>query len=313
MAQVRRTARIRGGIGLAAERLGHGPDVLVTTASDHVALRTPSRPDHFSGNAIHLYSPPTALAPWLDRHANSIGRIPGVTDAFVCWEVEGDLAPDAPHDAQAPHDGQAAHDAQARLDLRAELELPDDVPAAATVEVVSAMVWRPDLAVEDGAARRAAVDDLVATSRVDLSRLDLRSGADERVMAGARALYLQAGWGDDVDYWRWHVAQQLDLMVAGRCRVWVAYVQGIPASRVSVMHDRAGLAIVEDVVTHPLHRGRGLASAIVVHALGQHLAARPADTVVIRAEASGPARRIYERLGFTTVATDVSVRMPLAS
>lgn len=288
MAQVRRTARIRGGIGLAAERLGHGPDVLVTTASDHVALRTPSRPDHFSGNAIHLFSPPPALAPWLDRHANSIGRIPGVTDAFVCWEVEGDVAP-------------------------AQLHVPDDVPAAATVELVSAMVWRPDLAVADAAARRAAVDDLVATSRVDLSHLDLRSGADERVMAGARALYLQAGWGDDVDYWRWHVAQQLDLMVAGRCQVWVAYVQGIPASRVSVMHDRAGLAIVEDVVTHPLHRGRGLASAIVVHALRQHLAARPEDTVVIRAEASGPARRIYERLGFATVATDVSVRMPLAA
>lgn len=295
MAQVRQTSRIRGGIGLAAERLGHGPDVLVTTASDHVALRTPSRPDHFSGNAIHLFSPPTAIVPWLDRHANSIGRIPGVTGAFVCWELDGDLAPDQRADVAPDAEALAPH-------------LPDDVPAGATVGVVSAMVWRPELATAGGPARLAAADDLAALSRLEMSRLDVRSGADEHVMAGARALYLQAGWGTDVDYWRWHVAQQLDLMVAGRCQVWVAYAQGIPASRVSLMHDRAGLAIVEDVVTHPLHRGRGLATAIVVHALRHHLATRPDDTVVIRADASGPARRIYERLGFTTVATDVSVR-----
>lgn len=76
------------------------------------------------------------------------------------------------------------------------------------------------------------------------------------------------------------------------------------------MHDRAGLAIVEDVVTHPLHRGRGLASAIVVHAVDHHLAARPHDRVVIRADADGAARRIYERLGFVPVATDVAVTLP---
>lgn len=296
MAQVRRTPHVRGGIGLAAERLGHGPDVLVTTASDHVALRTPSRPDHFSGNAIHLFAPPPAVRPWLQRHATSIGRIPGVTGAFLCWEVEEDLAQDLAPDASSR--GAAEH-----LPPRLSDRLPDDVPDDASIELVSAMVWRPDLADADADTRLAALEALGVPTPPDI-----RSGADEHVMAGARALYLQAGWGTDVDYWRWHVAQQLDLLVAGRCDVWVSYVQGIPACRVSLMHDRAGLAIVEDVVTHPLHRGSGLASGIVVHAVAHHLAGHSADTVVIRADASGPARRIYERLGFVTVATDICLR-----
>lgn len=297
MATVHQTAEIRGGIGLAAERLGHGPEVLVTTASDHVALRTPTRPDHFSGNAIHLFSPPTAVGPWLDRHARSIGQISGVDGAFLCWEVAADLAPET-------SDG---HD-EATASLAAHL--PADVPDAAEVEAVSAMVWRPDLTDVDGSARLAAVEALsgLDPTALDPTALDIRTGAAEHVMAGARALYLQAGWGTEVEYWRWHTAQQLDLMVAGRCDVWVAYVMGIPASRSSLMHDRAGLAIVEDVVTHPLHRGKGLASAMVAHTMRHHLASHPGDTVVIRVDANGPARRIYERLGFVTVATDICLR-----
>ncbi len=285
MVNVQRTGMVRGGIGLAAERLGHGPDVLITTASDHVALRTPTRPDHFSGNAIHLYTPPQAVGPWVQRHADSIGRLPGVTGAFLCWEVPVDVVADG-------NDGLAAH-------------LPDDVPATADVEAVSAMVWRPDLREAGPAARRAALDDLDVR---DPEGLDIRWGGDDHVMAGARALYLQAGWGTDVDYWRWHVAQQRDLMVARRCDVWVLYAMGIPACRASLMHDRRGLAIVEDVVTHPLHRGKGLASALIVHLLRHHLATHADDVVVIRADADGPARRLYERLGFETVATDICVR-----
>lgn len=283
MATVRATGAVRGGIGLAAERLGHGPDVLVTTASDHVVLRTPTRPDHFSGNAIHLHEPPTAMQPWLDRHRRTIGAIPGVDRAFVCWEVGADLAETDPRAA-----------------------VPDDTPADAGVELVSALVWRPDLA--SRAADRASA--LAAVEVRDPDDLDIRSGADDKVLSGSRALYLQAGWGTDVDYWRWHSAQELDLLVGRRCDIWVAYAMGIPASRVSLMHDRHGLAIVEDVITHPLHRGRGLASALVVHALRHHLADHPDHAIVIRATADGPARRIYERLGFSTVATDVTVSHP---
>ncbi len=283
MAELRDTGGVRGGIGLAAERLGPGPEVLVTTAVDHVALRTPTRPDHFSGNALHLYEPPAAIRPWLDRHATTVGSVPGVERAFVCWEVDDDLAGTRPRAAA-----------------------PDDLPDDAGVDLVSVLEWRPDLAPDDP-ARRGALADLEVR---DPGGLDIRSGRDDRVLAGARALYLHAGWGDDVAYWRWHTAQQLDLVVAGRCDVRVVFVAGIPAVRASLMHDRDGLAIVEDVVTHPLHRRRGLASALVVDLVGRHLATHPHDRVVIRADADGAARRIYERLGFVPTATDVAVAHP---
>lgn len=194
---MRATGAVRGGVGLAAERLGHGPEVLVTTTSDHVALRTPTRPDHFSGNALHLYERPEAIRPWLERHATTVGAVPGVERAFVCWEVDDDLAGTDPRAAA-----------------------PDDLPDDAGVDLASVLDWRPDLSVDDP-GRRATLAGLDVP---DPSGLDIRSGRDEKVLAGARALYLQAGWGDDVDYWRWHTAQQLDLMVAGRCDVWVASV-----------------------------------------------------------------------------------------
>lgn len=284
MVQVRVGDAVRGGIGLAAERLGHGPATLVTTASDHVALRTPSRPDHHSGQAIHLYEPPTRLRPWLRRLATTVGAVPGVTEAMLCWEVD-DPAPPA-----------------------AAATVPDDLPDDVATNLVAVQEWRPDLSRADEAARRAALANLEVR---DPAVLDIRSAAAERVMAGARALYLQAGWGSDVDYWQWHAAQHLDLMVAGRCATWVVYVMGVPACRAAIVHDRRDLAIVEDVVTHPLHRGTGLASALVAHVLRAHLAERPADRVVVRADAGGPAQRLYERLGFAPIATDVGLRVPL--
>lgn len=280
MPEVVATGERRGGIGLAAERVGHGPDVLATTASDHVALRTPTRPGHLAGNALHLYEPPTAVRPWLDRHDRTVGVVPGVERAVLCWEVDADLTGTDPRAA-----------------------CPADLPDDADVDLVSVWRWRPDL---DGdlAARRAA---LASPGVRDPDDLDVRSGADERVLAGARALYLQGGWGTDVAHWRWVVAQQLDLMVARRAAIWVAYVGGIPACRVSLLHDRVGLAIVDDLVTHPLHRGKGLASAVVVHALRQHLAAFPDHSVVVRTPAARDARGLCDRLGFVTVGTDVSV------
>lgn len=282
MATVRRSGHLRGGIGLAAQRIGHGPEVLVTTTSDHVALRSPTRPDHFSGQALHLFTAPTRLAPWVRRVATTVAAIPGVTSGQVCWEVD-------------TTDVAVARDS-----------VPVDIPATAEVSLVSVMEWRPGLDRDDPQVRHRAVDELDVRAPTSL---DIRSGRDEHVMAGARALYLQAGWGGDGDYWRWYVAQQLDLMVVRRCEVWVAYAMGIPASRASVMHDRAGLAIVEDVITHPLHRGKGLAAALVVHALTAHLGQHPGDRIVIRAAADGSSQGLYERLGFMPVATDVCVRV----
>ncbi len=91
--EITATGEVHGGIGLAALRAATAPTTLVTTASDHVSLRTPSRVDHDAGNGLHLLRPPDDLAAWLDRCDASVGALPGYRGASVSWEVRG-AAPD---------------------------------------------------------------------------------------------------------------------------------------------------------------------------------------------------------------------------
>ena len=69
-------------------------------------------------------------------------------------------------------------------------------------------------------------------------------------------------------------------------------------STAAVFVTHAGIARFQSVETHPEHRRRGLAAA-VVHAAGEHaLATYGIEVLVIAADADGDAIRIYRRLGF---------------
>lgn len=67
-----------------------------------------------------------------------------------------------------------------------------------------------------------------------------------------------------------------------------------------------GAAQIEEVVTHPAHRGRGLARALVL-AAAESAQAAGADLVFLIADAGDWPWRLYERLGFRT--TDVHHRL----
>ena len=83
---------------------------------------------------------------------------------------------------------------------------------------------------------------------------------------------------------------------------YLARVDGIPASRAELFSS-AGLGRVEAVRTLAAHRGRGLGSAVVRQAVRDSLGR---DTLTyIYAEPGGSAQRLYHRLGFRTVATNL--------
>lgn len=68
-------------------------------------------------------------------------------------------------------------------------------------------------------------------------------------------------------------------------------------ARCALIGDVGAVAQVENVYTDPAHRGRGLAGGLVAHAVREARAAG-AEVVFLRTDASGPAQRLYRRLGF---------------
>ena len=239
--------RVFGGAGLAASRLAFGPDTLVTVAHDHVVVRTPTQPRWRDGNALHLLRPPGALDTWLKRFADTVGNLPGVGGPVLAWEVDG-----------------------------ATVDLPD-LPPGVRAEL------RPVLGLTEAASVRSPYAGSGQRTLVgvggDLDVVVARD--DERVWAGARALMLHAGRGKDTEWWRWHMAQEQALTAAGRGHVVVGYRQQVPVARVALWHDGGGLAVLADLVVHPLHRGGGVARSIVAAVVGAHVGAgRPDDEVL---------------------------------
>lgn len=78
-------------------------------------------------------------------------------------------------------------------------------------------------------------------------------------------------------------------------------VDGEPAGRMYVARDEDEILLV-DVALLPEYRGRGLGSALLTALLAE--ADEAGKTVSLHVEHRNPARRLYERLGFVTVADD---------
>jgi ribosomal protein S18 acetylase RimI-like enzyme len=91
------------------------------------------------------------------------------------------------------------------------------------------------------------------------------------------------------------LARVQDLFVPAGERFFVATIGGAIAGVVSVL-TLEGVAYIDNVVTVPRFRGRGVATAGVTRAVSASLEA--AEMVFLLAEEGRAAQRLYERLGF---------------
>ena len=130
-------------------------------------------------------------------------------------------------------------------------------------------------------------------------------------------LYLQTDWEGDEPYWRWLVDQQRQLAEAGGGAVLVAYQLGIPVGRAAlfVPHEHVQppvqkLAVVEDVVVHPLYRRTGIASALVSATVELARGVVPEVRVVVRSDPGSPTAAWYARLGFAPTSRTWLARRP---
>ena len=111
-------------------------------------------------------------------------------------------------------------------------------------------------------------------------------------------LWSQTGEAAFMTFARRRNDQERALVARGLGTRYAAFVGDEPVSTAAVFVTEDGVARYQSVETHPDHRRRGLAAA-VVHAAGeQALAAYGVRTLVIAADHDGDAIRLYRRLGF---------------
>jgi GNAT superfamily N-acetyltransferase len=134
------------------------------------------------------------------------------------------------------------------------------------------------------------------------------AGPDDRFFATVRRTLGEFGVTDDA------VARQLlrierEVMLPAGKRWFRVGAPGDEAALGSLIV-LDGVGLVDHIVTMPPARGRGYAEAVVRRIVDQARAAGT-DILVLLAEPEGPARRIYERIGFrslTTIASTVERR-----
>ena len=269
--------RVDDRLGLAVLRVGLSGRTLVTYARDHVTVRTPSRPDFADGNTLDIVAPPAPsdIADWVARFGSTIA-VMGAAHVRVRWEgAVGASVPEELADACAREGLSLSTRRVALLDRLPETPVSDDLELS---EVAA-----PSL-------QQGAANDRRWHAATVLYRYALGRGPEDY-----RAYDEAAS--------RWSVDVQRELASAQRARVWVAVRHGVPVARCTVTHDRQGLAAVQDVITHPVHRGRGVATALVERAVRRHLAQDPGARVGIAHHPETPQQRFVSGLGFRWHAT----------
>jgi GNAT superfamily N-acetyltransferase len=276
--------RVDDRLGLAVDRVGLSGRTLVTYARDHVTVRTPSRPDFRDGNTIDLLAPPTPdeLAGWIARFDETIA-VMGADHVQLRWETP--LQPDAPPGEVTPD--------PALADALHELGFELDSVTMLLLEELAGLSAEP----------AAELIPIEAPSAVSGGPVDRRWHASTVLYR-----YFQGETPDDWRDWNqdftdWSVGVQRELATADRAQVWIAARHGGPVARLTLVHDRQGLAAVQDVVVHPVHRRAGIASALTHRAISHHLEVHPDSRIGIGADPGSAADLLYRQLGFRPHAT----------
>jgi len=274
------------GLSLRALRVGVHPEALIIHVGTDVVVRTPARPDHHDGNVVDLLAPPDPSE--IDARLEGIRRLMepiGVGSVHLRYELEPD-----------------AHDDEERITAF----------TAAGCERTEHLVLCLDAASLPRQLPAPLAD-------VTIERLE---GPDGGVIAGRRwyaaAVLDRYAHGEDVTTWRawdeqwggWQRERIGALARAGRAEVWLAARHGMPVATLTLVDDRDGLIVVDDVVTHPAHRARGIAHLLLVTALTSLRGSTPLEQVAIGVRPGSPGEALAAGIGFQPVGTVHAWRRP---
>lgn len=179
--------------------------------------------------------------------------------------------------------GQAAHDHR-------RIALEDDKPGAELEPAFRALGWQPERYVF--MAYRGSVERAAETREVREVDVGAIRPLREKVARGEP-------WATDDEVVRM-VLDADELMAHHGCaRHFASLVNGEVVSGADLLSD-GQTAQVEDVVTHPDFRRRGLASAVVLRAVEEARAAGH-DFIFLAADDADWPKELYTRLGFAAI------------
>lgn len=274
------------GLALRTLRVGVHPQALVIHVGTDVVVRTPARPDHRDGNVVDLLTPPTADE--VGARLEGVRRLMepiGSRHLHLRYEVPAGSA-----DGSGVADGEEA--ARASGLEAAGCRVSD-------LEVVQ-------LAVSDlpTAAPEPPAD-------VTIERLVGPDGdvLDARRWYAASVLERYA-YGDDVTAWRawddvwgaWDRERVAALARERRAEVWLATRHGMPVASLTLLDDLDGLAVVDRIITHPAHRRRGIARALLGAGLMSLVDAPTLERITAVGPVDAPIGVLARTMAFTPVA-----------
>jgi len=274
------------GLGQRALRVGVSPQALIVHLGTDVVVRTPSRPDHYDGNVVDLLTPPdaTEIPALVTRVQRTMAPL-GVAHVHVRFELPVGASVD-------PSLATALTAAGLEVELLRILELDSEQgtpvqPAGLQIERLTA----PSVDGDDQPLERrwhaAAVLDRYAT------------GAD---VATWRT------WDEEGAAWAHGTVRELAQV--GRAELWLAVRQGMPVAKLTVVRDLDGIAVIEDLVTHPAHRRRGIARALVDAAIADHRARRAQERLLVAVLPGSDSERLHLALGMRPVVDVCSALRP---
>jgi GNAT superfamily N-acetyltransferase len=212
---------------------------------------------------------------------------PHVWDANHATRVRADGAAEI---ARAFELAERAFDGYAHLDFRCDPFTPSEFEAELALRGYRARPTLQMLLEGPLAARAPAVEIRAATSERDweaiarLTRLDHEEGATRLA---------QPLW--DATVTQHMVDSRRDKLPA--VRTWLAHADGRDCAFFSSFPGENGVGMVEDLFTHPDQRGRGVATALIAHAVAD-ARERGASAVLIGANPDDTPKAIYARMGF---------------
>jgi GNAT superfamily N-acetyltransferase len=133
---------------------------------------------------------------------------------------------------------------------------------------------------------------------------ELAGDDDWRQAADLRAVLSEGEPGSEPTFLAARIASERALTEAGHGSWFGAFVDGQLVAHLGLVTDGSGIARYQNVETHPGWRRQGLAGTLVWHA-GQHGLTNMASTLVIAADPSYVAIRVYRSVGFIDAETQI--------